>query len=904
MTTTSTITPPVATDLQPAISEALKRIAPLWPLEHFVAVNPFLGLVDRPFSDACATLRRTAGQAPVQSPDAYLRAWNEGEITPNDLATVTGGRWTRESLIDALENADEAQLLHPVATFADIIDQTLPNAHWARFITEEVAKWCAVHFDRNQTTWVSPWRDLGLFAAWKSSACHDRKPEAFGLPGFREFVKSLPDDPNTAIRACLDQLEPAGVDIADFLHRQLVSVAGWAGHIQYLVREDAMRGDENQTLLDLLAIRLSYDAALHRAFGSDPQITTAWRHHGVSAETSELDEALTRWQQAYEAGYQRKLAAELTSQPSAPSTSRPPVQAVFCIDVRSEIVRRHLEAALPGTHTLGFAGFFGFPVAHQTADACKPTPRCPALLVPPIVSHEKQPANADRKRAGNGAWKAFQNSATSCFTFVESLGLGFGAKLIAARDPKPSHDSPKPEIADLPATERADLAEGALRGMSLTKNFARLVLLCGHGSHSANNPFASSLECGACGGHAGDVNARLAAATFNDPQVRDLLAKKGIVIPDDTHFLAGRHDTLSDDFHLYDCESAPATHHREIAELRAALTTAGAAARKERAPKLGLGDLDGHALDKAVRDRGRDIAQLRPEWALANNASLVAAPRSRTSGLNLEGRAFLHEYHPENDPESKVLTAILTAPVVVASWINLQYYGSRINPEVLAAGNKTIHQVVGGIGVIEGNAGDLRTGLPLQSIHDGKRFVHEPRRLTVFIESRTELIDAVLDAHPEVRQLFDHQWIHLVCLTGDTAMQRRNGRWHPIGSDPSETSTTSDSMNMNPNQRYQLIDGKFTPEQARHVLLSLVKSKIDFHSIEKLSHEERFGEDATQPQRRLAELRKLRDTLLETCESMAETGTQVRINGWIEIEPLPEPQLAAQAAKREPEAAH
>ena len=777
-----TLTAPAdtAADLQPAIAEALKRIAPLWPLEHFVAVNPFLGLTDRPFAEACATLRRTLGHAPVQSPETYLAAWKDGTITTADLAPHADADWPRQKLVEALEQADDAPLAHPVATFADVLDHTLPHAHWSRFVSEETAKWCAVHFDRNQTTWVSPFRHLGLFAAWKEGASRDRKPETFGLHGFRDFVAALPDDPAATIRRCLVRLDPEGVEMADFLHRQLASVSGWAGHVQYLVREDALRGNDNPALMELLAIRLAYDAALHDAFHDDPQVAAAWRHQRVTSTPGGLDDALARWQSAYEAGYQRQLAADLVAQPATPGTERPTAQAVFCIDVRSEIVRRHLEAALPGTHTLGFAGFFGFPVAHQPAHACKPAPRCPVLLVPPVLSREAPPADASRQRAEKGAWKAFQNSAASCFSFVETLGLGFGAKLIAARDRKPACDAPKPEILDLPVEERAALAEGALRGMSLTKNFARLVLLCGHGSHSANNPYASSLDCGACGGHAGDVNARLAAATLNDPEIRALLAEKGIAIPDDTVFLAGRHDTLSDDFHLYDTESVPATHRDEVAALEAALAKAGAAARRERAPRLGLGHLEGEALDQAVRGRGTDIAQVRPEWALANNAALIAAPRSRTAGLKLDGRTFLHEYDPAADPESKILTAILTAPVVVASWINLQYYGSRINPETLAAGNKTIHQVVAGIGVIEGNAGDLRSGLPLQSIHDGEKFVHEPRRLTVVIESEPERIDAVLEANPGVRELFDHQWLHLVCLTGTVARQRRGRGWHAL----------------------------------------------------------------------------------------------------------------------------
>jgi uncharacterized protein YbcC (UPF0753/DUF2309 family) len=777
---TTTVMPTTDPDLNPAIAEALKRIPPLWPLEHFVAVNPFLGFTDQPFAQASATLRRTLGHAPVQSPETYLSAWENGGISPQDLAPSSDEKWTQEKLLASLRNNRKQPLPEPSGTFADALDKTIPHAHWARFICEEIAKWCAVHFDRNQSVWVSPWKNLGLFAAWKSAAVLDRKPGAFGLPGFRKFVRALPDDATSALGQCVAALAPKDADLADFFHRHLAGNLGWAGHVQYLVREDALRGKENPALLELLAIRLAYDAALHAAFGKDPKVKSAWETAEPAPHGPELDQALSRWQSAYEAGYQKKLAADLVLQPDMPSAGRPPVQAVFCIDVRSEIARRHLEAALPGTRTLGFAGFFGFPVAHQPALACKSAPRCPVLLVPPIESRETPPANFAQYQAEKGAWKAFQNSAASCFTFVETLGLAFGSKLIASRVKQNASPAPKPEMSGLSAADRAGLAEGALRGMSLTKNFARIVLLCGHGSHSANNPYASSLDCGACGGHGGDVNARLAAASFNDPEVRSLLAEKGIAIPEDTIFLAGRHDTLADDFLLYDKESVPATHLAEVEALEVALAKAGAATRKERAPRLGLSGIEGESLEKAIRSRGTDIAQVRPEWALANNAALIAAPRSRTAGLKLDGRVFLQEYDPTADPESKILTFILSAPVVVASWINLQYYGSRTNPEILSAGNKNIHQVVGGLGVIEGNAGDLRSGLPLQSIHDGKDFVHEPRRLTVVIESKPELIEAVLAAQPGVRELFDNQWIHIIALQGNTASQRRNGTWEKI----------------------------------------------------------------------------------------------------------------------------
>ncbi|MDP3239523.1 MAG: Na-translocating system protein MpsB, partial [Reyranella sp.] len=182
----------------------------------------------------------------------------------------------------------------------------------------------------------------------------------------------------------------------------------------------------------------------------------------------------------------------------------------------------------------------------------------------------------------------------------------------------------------------------------------------------------------------------------------------------------------------------------------------------ERALLLGIGKDEN--VDRAVKARSRDWAQVRPEWGLAGNAAFIAAPRVRTRGLDLAGRAFLHDYDWRRDEGFGVLELILTAPVVVASWISLQYYGSSVAPEMFGAGNKLLHNVTGGIGVVEGNGGLLRVGLPWQSVHDGEALTHEPLRLSVLIEAPREAIADVLERHPEVRALFDNRWLHLFAL--------------------------------------------------------------------------------------------------------------------------------------------
>jgi hypothetical protein len=130
----------------------------------------------------------------------------------------------------------------------------------------------------------------------------------------------------------------------------------------------------------------------------------------------------------------------------------------------------------------------------------------------------------------------------------------------------------------------------------------------------------------------------------------------------------------------------------------------------------------------------------------------------------------------KQDKDFGVLELIMTAPVVVASWISLQYYGSTVAPDAFGAGNKLLHNVTGGIGVVEGNGGTLRAGLPWQSVHDGEGYAHDPLRLSVCIEAPREAMTEILKRHDGVRALFDNRWLHLFALDAEGRMAwRYNG---------------------------------------------------------------------------------------------------------------------------------
>jgi uncharacterized protein YbcC (UPF0753/DUF2309 family) len=793
-----------------AAEAACGRIPPLWPLQHFVAVNPFVGLAHRRFPEVCALFQRLVPGGIQMTPAYYREKFQSGAIMESDLEAalsraervLTPEEWS--SLVSCTVADLKAHVFEqPGAqddpaclTVAEAADR-LHGTHWTTAVSEAIGQFCAAYFDSGQSRWPAPWKDLPLFEAWLQHGAMDASLELLGLPGLRKWISQLPKDPEKTLARCVPGFR-VGESLEDFLHKQLLSIRGWAGYVQYRVREKGAQGEKDSSLLELLAIRVALDSALLERYDS-PDLREFWAWDAPLNEEGAFLGFV--WQLADEHAWERTLRAGLASAPASDFSDlplRPSVQAVFCIDVRSEVLRRALEHIRPGIATIGFAGFFGMPIARVPFGRNDPVPQCPVLLQPKYKVHET-PSGSDpeaeeralrRKRLGKRiahSLDTFKGAAVSSFSFVETAGLTFAARLIrdafGLGNTTPESTSQPVLHPDedagtgIPFEDRVTLALGALRNMGLTRNFARLVLLCGHGSNTTNNPYGAALDCGACGGHAGDTNARVGAALLNEPEVRAALAGLGVVIPQDTWFLAGLHDTTTDHVRLFDVNRVPKSHQADLDQLRTVLDLAGARSRCERAPRLGIDPADPF-LEEKIQARSRDWAQVRPEWGLAGNAAFIAAPRARTRGVNLGGRVFLHDYDHRADPDNRILEMILCAPLVVASWINLQYFASTVNNPLFGSGNKAVHNVVGTLGIFLGNGGDLQPGLPLQSVHDGNRWIHEPVRLHAVVEAPRLRIDAVLSKNEGVRHLAEHGWV-LLFAREDESLYRYEpgGEW-------------------------------------------------------------------------------------------------------------------------------
>lgn len=597
------------------------------------------------------------------------------------------------------------------------------------------------------------------------------------------------------------------------------------------------------------------------------------------------------WLKSMESKAMATLLDGISIEPEAPREKRPFVQAMFCIDTRSERIRRHLEA-VGDYQTFGIAGFFGVPVSFMELGKGSENHLCPVILTPKNLVLEMTASGIQKDQAAvttlEKAMHDLKESVLTPFVTVEAIGLLFGFDMVGKtvapktynrwrKQVHPHKDTTRllldklsreqadsiirtvqravvlksvendlglatetinddlirdfrecamgdesllasiaektglhqeavsdfiqrlqkvyridPAFTDMQLEqlgrigytidEQANYVSQALHAVGMTKEFSRFILLVGHGSESDNNPYESALDCGACGGNHGIVNARVIAQMGNKPKVRKRLREMGVAIPEDAWFIPALHNTTTDEIKLHDLDLIPPSHLLYLDRLRSGLNTATMMCAQERVPTLQQDKslLEPKVAYEIAQRNSMDWSQVRPEWGLSRNAYFIIGRRAITQQLTLEGRAFLHSYDYKIDPLKRVLENILTGPLVVGQWINMEHYFSAVDNERFGSSSKAYHNVVGRFGVMTGNLSDLRTGLPSQTVLEDGLPYHQPIRLITVIEAPFDHAVFAIEAVVAVKNLVRNGWIRMVIVDPETQMIHTydEGEWH------------------------------------------------------------------------------------------------------------------------------
>lgn len=702
------------------ISESFNNIAPFWPLKNLIAVNPLLGWEDLPFEQA---------------------------------------------LINATKYFEQ---------------NILP---WGmQIVNRETIKWLQVYFDEGQATITMPLRHQRLLQAWRQLALYDSRLH-HKAKNKKAWLQSLPKEAWQIILMCLLELGIAEEKHCEFLTLMLTTLPGWASYIKYHGERCHEKFDIHIEA-DYLAIRLIITVLLWPcAF----ELFDYSSNQAANNAKTQVTKTLERLHHS-ELNYQHPLLKQLATK-NLNVSHMPDAQLVFCIDVRSEPFRRTLES-LGNYQTFGFAGFFGLPVTVNNPINDESYASCPVLIAPKHIINEL-PCSVDNFSKACRAYQSMtmfkrlyqslKYNFSTPFMLVDSLGFIAGLwtaiKTFVPNISAHLKDSIINKINksgynvdtcidSISFSEQCTYAKTALNMMGLSRNFAPLVVLCGHGSTTTNNAFATALDCGACGGRHGGSNARILAKILNQPAVRQTLSTEGIEIPDKTNFLAAEHNTTTDE--IYFLTDLDAIEPSLITKLQSDLIKAKKINSARRLLQLSQNRHVGNAT-KNTEKRANDWAEVRPEWGLARNAAFIVAPRELSSGLDLEGRCFLHSYDYSQDSDSRSLRTILTAPMIVAEWINMQYLFSTLNNVAYGSGSKITQNVTGKMGIMQGNASDLMTGLPLQSvnINDTENF-HEPARLMTIVFAPRKMLDVVISSESILQKLFSNGWAQIACIEPQT----------------------------------------------------------------------------------------------------------------------------------------
>ena len=782
------------------ILHELKHFLPAQaPLKDFVHHNTLHAFQHMPFHQALKQAGSQFGYKGYLSLEEYRALYRAGKINGEILQDLLidhfGVKESTHWIVKLLDQKSAPEISSKVGSF---------RGHWRseyHFNLDKIThpflfRILSAYLDQGISIWSFPGNSEGFLDSIRAI-----QKESYSSILKTNRAKGLLFDPELSVEKVLEILVGNPEAYGWYLFDQQFAHPGWSGMVSVLESQpESLLDSKTITLQDLILFECLLEIdALDQKFGENwiplgIRFPVKTQDLFVTSPFEQQDLMLQIWQEAYEWSYYDEVLAGISYvKPTLQSSDTPSFQAMFCIDDRECSIRRHLELLDPSCATYGTPGFFNVEFYFQPEFGKFHTKVCPAPMTPKYLIKE----SADHKKLAKDAhFNQTSHSLIRGWVSAQTLGFWSALKLVSNifrpsssalevssfkhMDPKGSLTFEYEGIEEgglqvgFKIVEMADRVEGLLKSIGLLDKFSPIIYMIGHGASSINNTHYAGYDCGACSGRPGSVNARVIAHMGNDQRVREILATRGIEIPETTQFLGGLHDTTKDEIMFYDAEILSESNrifHLVNQELFAKSLDVNAMERSRRFATMGKSkSLD--SLHEKVKKRAFSLFEPRPEYNHATNSLCIVSRKSTIKGLFLDRRAFLNSYDYRKDPEGIALTRILGAAAPVCGGINLEYYFSKMDNEKLGAGTKLPHNVMGLIGVANGADGDLRTGLPYQMVE-----IHDPIRLMLIVEHHPEVVLNVLLNNPATYEWIKNYWVHFVVLDPRTKIfnQYRDG---------------------------------------------------------------------------------------------------------------------------------
>lgn len=255
---------------------ACRTVAPAWPLDRLIAVNPLWGQVSRPMPDVAAMLWAYAGVQLVPRQAEFKMHFKAGAFSLSHLQAALQEAQCDLTVDDIFRSWDIDDIfVPPPLLLSSNLDSKWQKQSfmptWTETIVHQISQFCASYFDSDQSLWglKSP---KTLFSAWHKGLKSDRGVQIrMNAPWLAQRGLALPNSARELIAHAVAKSNLPEPHLESYFSALLLSVNGWASWCSFEEWQAKLDEGGSELLIQLLAIRLAWELLLdngNRAVGS------------------------------------------------------------------------------------------------------------------------------------------------------------------------------------------------------------------------------------------------------------------------------------------------------------------------------------------------------------------------------------------------------------------------------------------------------------------------------------------------------------------------------------------------------------------------------------------------------------------------------------------------------------